>query len=214
MPAHATMAVDRDPVLAELDDLVAGLQAGDARAFRRCYELTADLLASIALGMLGDRQDAEDAVQDVFLALTRRATALRGDGRSLRAWLVRAVRNTAVDRLRARGRRREQPVAQLPERRDPDGFPSDLAELDPQLSRALGRLTDKQRTALLLRHVAGMSGHEIAEVLGSDRDAVYALVARAERALRRHLEGDGPVGSDATTSSLPVAGAHGRSALR
>lgn len=205
MPTHTTMSDDHDPVLTELDDLVHGLRAGDATAFRRCYELTADMLASIAFGMLGDRHDAEDTVQDAFLALTRRAADLRGDGRSVRAWLVRTVRNAAIDRLRARGRRRETPVDEIPERQDPQEFPDDLGALDPPLTRALAHLTEKQRTALLLRHVAGMSGHEIADVLGSDRDAVYALISRAERTLRRHLADTKPVGSGDHASSLPVA---------
>lgn len=197
------MPDDHDPTLAELDDLVAGLRSGDPRAFHRCYQLTADLLASIALGMLGDPHDAEDTVQDAFLALTRRAAQISGDGRSVRAWLVTAVRNAAIDRLRARGRRRERPVADLPERRDPDGLPADLG-LDPPLARALERLTDRQRTALLLRHVAGMSGDEIAEILGGNRDAIYALIARAERSLRRHLQDELPVGSRSAPSSLQV----------
>lgn len=204
MPTHTPMAADHDPVLVELDDLVVGLRAGDPDAFRRCYELTADMLASIALGMLRDRHDAEDVVQEAFLALARRAADLRGEGRSLRAWLVRAVRNASIDRLRARGRRREHPVAELPERHDPDGPSLAVDQLDPELARALARLTDKQRAALLLRHVGGLSGHEIADVLDSDRDAVYALVRRAEQALRRHLTSGPAVGSRTATSSLPV----------
>lgn len=198
------MTDDHDPVLAELDDLLVGLRSGEPWAFQRCYDLTADLLASIAFGMLGDRHDAEDAVQDAFVALARRAATITGDGRSVRAWLVRTVRNAAIDQLRARSRRRETPVADLPEHLDRAFLPPELDGPDPALAAALHRLTERQRSAVLLRHVAGMSGEEIAEVLGGGRDAVYALLARAERSLRRHLAPSSAVESESTPSSLPV----------
>lgn len=190
-----------DLTLIELDDLVVGLRSGDARAFRRCYDLTVDMLSSLAMGMLGDRRDADEAVQDAFVALARHAPAIGGDGRSVRAWLVRTVRNASIDRLRARGRRREHPVADIPEQPD-HGAAAGLDGLDPALEAALRALTERQRTALLLRHVAGMSGDEVAEVIGGGRDAVYALVARAERSVRRHLERAAAVGSERGPSSL------------
>lgn len=203
-PDHAdgmAMTDPDDPTLTELDDLVVGLRSGDVWAFHRCYDLTVDLLSSLAVGMLGDRRDAEEAVQDAFVALARHAPAIRGDGRSVRAWLVRTVRNACIDRLRARGRRREQPVAEVPEQPDDDSL-VDLDGPDPALEAALRALTERQRTALLLRHVAGMSGGEIAEVIGGGRDAVYALVARAERSVRRHLDRVSAVGSEREPSSL------------
>lgn len=178
---------DLDDTLAHLDRLVDGVRAGDHEAFHACYRLTADLLASIALGMLGDRRDAEEVVQDVFVRLAGHAGEFRGDGRSLRAWLVRSTRNAAIDRLRARARRPEYPTDEVPDRPDPHAFAPDVAELDPRLAEALEALTERQRTAVVLRHVAGMSGDEIAAVIGGGRDAVYALLGRAERALRRHL---------------------------
>lgn len=207
-PGHAdgmAMTEPEDSTLTELDDLVVGLRSGDVRAFHRCYHLTVDLLSSLAVGMLGDRRDAEEAVQDAFVALARHAGGIRGDGRSVRAWLVRTVRNACIDRLRARGRRREQPVGDVPEQPD-DGAPADLDGPDPLLETALRQLTERQRTALLLRHVAGMSGDEIADVIGGGRDAVYALVARAERSVRRHLERAGAVGSAREPSSLRPPG--------
>lgn len=202
----ASAAVDRDAVndiddtLARLDRLVDGLRAGDREAFHTCYQLTADLVASIAVGMLGDRHDAEEVVQDVFVRLARHASDFRGDGRSLRAWLVRTTRNAAVDRLRARARRPEHPTDRVPDRPDPHAGAADVAELDPRLVEALQALTERQRTAVVLRHVAGLSGDEIAAVIGGGRDAVYALLGRAERGLRRHL--DPPVGSVHPPTSL------------
>lgn len=203
----ASAAVDRDTVNdiddtpARLDRLVDGLRAGDREAFHDCYRLTADLLASIAVGMVGDRRDAEEVVQDVFVRLARHASDFQGDGRSLRAWLVRTTRNAAIDRLRARARRPEDPTEQVADFPDPHPLPpTDVAELDPRLAAALQALTERQRTAVVLRHVAGMSGDDITAVIGGGRDAVYALLARAERALRRHL--DPPVRSVRPPTSL------------
>lgn len=202
----APAAVDRDTVndiddtLARLDRLVDGLRAGDREAFHDCYQLTADLLASIAVGMVGDRRDAEEVVQDVFVRLARHASDFQGDGRSLRAWLVRTARNAAIDRLRARARRPEDPTEGVPDGPDPHAVAPDVAEFDPRLVEALQALTERQRTAVVLRHVAGLSGDEIAAVIGGGRDAVYALLGRAERALRRHL--DPPVRSGRPPTSL------------
>lgn len=185
-----------DPDQAALDGVVDGLRARDPDAFRACYELTSRLLISVAYALMGNRVDAEDAAQDAYLALVRAAPELRGDGRSLRAWLVRATRNAAIDRLRARGRRPEQLRADLsaPDSSrgvlvGPDDVPEAEMPLDPEMLAALDLLTTDQRSVLVLRHVVGLSGGEVAQVLGISRAAVYALCARAERAMRTTLSG-------------------------
>ena len=124
-------------------------------------------------------------MQQAFLELTRAAPELRGNGRSLRAWLFRSVRFTCLDELRRRRRRPEDPTDQLPE----DGVTDSPA--DPDLMRALGRLTERHRSLVVLRHIAGLTADEAARVLGTNRTAVYAATARAERRLRSLLEEGG-----------------------
>lgn len=167
-----------------LDELVDGVRNRSEEAFAAVYDLTANALASYAYGMLRDRLAAEDAVQQAFLELTRAAPSLRGDGRSLRAWLYRSVRFTCLDELRRRGRRPEVVTATLPE----TGYDDPIELPDPQLQEAMMALTERQRSLLVLRHVVGLPGDEVARVMGGNRAAVYAATARAERRLRRLLE--------------------------
>lgn len=184
-----------DPVVEELGTLVPGLRQLEEPALTRLYELTADMLVSIAVGMLHDVHAAEDVVQDVFVRFVHHVGALDKDtGYAVRAWLVTATRNRCLDILRSGAHRREDATEELPD------TPTPAPTLpDPELLEALDTLTDDQREALLLRHVAGMSGAEIGDVMGRNRAAVYALVRRAERSLRTAL--DDPVRSDPARSS-------------
>lgn len=169
----------------ELDPLVDGIRRRSDAAFRAVYEATADGLASFAYGMLGNRAAAEDAVQQAFLELVQAAASIRGDGRALRVWLFRAVRFSCLDELRRRSRRPETPVAHIPE---PAGVEP---EVGPDLQDALAKLSGRQRSLVMLRHVVGMSGEEIALVTRSNRSAVYAALGRAERRLRSLLDEGG-----------------------
>lgn len=196
LPSRADDGVD--PVLRELDGVADGIRRRDEGAFARAYQLTADLLASIAVGIVGDRQLAEDAVQEAFVSLVQAADRFQGDGRSLRAWLVKATRHRCIDHLRSAASRREETPGELPDDPRPavDPFGDDP---DPGFVAAFSQLTEEQRTVLVLRHVAGMSGEEVADVVGSNRDAVYAQAARAERRLRKLLaRPSGPSDRDRT----------------
>jgi len=168
-----------------LDELVDGVRRRSEEDFAALYDLTADGLASYAYGMLRDRLAAEDAVQQAFLELTRAAPTLRGDGRSLRAWLYRSVRFTCLDEIRRRGRRPEVVTDVVPDA----GYHDELDLPDPALQAALLTLSERQRSLLVLRHVVGLPAAEVARVLGTNRSAVYAATARAERRLRQLLGG-------------------------
>ena len=137
--------------------------------------------------MLGDRKTAEDVVQQAFLELVGNAHKIRGDGRSLRAWLFKSVRYGCLDEYRRRSRRPEVPHDTVP---DPGVESDPLAEhLDPRVEAALAELTNRHRAVVLLRHVVGFSPDEIATVIGTTRRATYAVLSRAEAKLRRLLEG-------------------------
>ena len=184
----------------KLDELVVGIRGRSEAAFSDVYGLLADSLASFAFSMLRDRHAAEDAVQQAFLELARAAGTIKGDGRSLRAWLFHSVRFTCLDEIRRRGRRPETPTASLPESVDAAATVG-VPELDPQLESALAQLTERQRSLLSLRHVVGLSGAETARVMEISRPAAYAAIARAERRLRNLLEGVESM-SDVASQSL------------
>lgn len=170
----------------ELDEIMNGIRTRNEAAFATAYRHTASGLASFAVGMVDDRRFAEDAVQQAFLELVQAAPNIKGDGRSLRAWLFRSVRFTCIDELRRRARRPEHLAASVP---DVGVEPPPAAlDTDPALAAAMGQLTSRQRTLLALRHIVGMNGNEIAQVVGSNRAAVYAATKRAERQLRKLLD--------------------------
>lgn len=168
-----------------LEGLVEGIRLRSEDAFRAVYDIIADDLLSFAYGMVSDRRTAEDIVQESFVELVRAAPRLRGDGKALASWLYRSVRFGCLDEYRRRRRRPEIPTHELPDApfQDPDS-----TSIDPDLEMALSRLSDRHRTLILLRHVAGLSGEEIALIMKSGRKAVYGALSRAEANLRKYLD--------------------------
>ncbi len=169
-----------------LDRHVAGVRRRDEEAFAAVYNAVVDDLVSFAFGMVSDRQTAEDIVQQAFVELVKAAPKLKGSGSALRAWLFRATRFGCLDEYRRRSRRPEAPQETIPE---PAFEPNYLENhLDPELERALSALTRRHRTLVLLRHVGGLGGDEIATVMKTTRRAAYSALARAESNLRLTLE--------------------------
>lgn len=156
--------------------------AGDESAFAVLYERHHALVLAIGIGVLGSRQDAEDAAQETFAAL---AVCLRGrPPRELRPWLVRVSRNAAIDL--ARRRRAHPPLGEASV--DASSLASGIRhELDSVLA-GIRELPESQRTALLLRELAGHSYDEIAAMLNIDQQAVRGLIARARIGLRNYRE--------------------------
>ena len=175
-------------LVTELDALLPGVRRLAPPAFLSLYLLLADRLNTFAFSYLRDRCHAEDAVQQAFLELVQGASGIKGDGRSLQAWLFRSVRFGCLDELRRRARKPVTFHAEVPDAattvNDPD------IGLDPDIERALASLTPQQRAIMYLRHVIGMSGAEVAEVVGSNRAAIFASAARAERRMRSVLGGE------------------------
>ena len=183
------IAIFRSSNDVELDALPEGVRRLAPDAFRTLYESLADGLNSFAFSILRDRASAEDAVQQAFLELVKAAPSIRGDGRSLRAWLFRSVRFRCLDEIRRRQRRREVLHGEVPDLVSPSVPPQGAGG---DLEAALSELTDRQRAVLFLRHVMGMSGHEVASILEINRAAVFATASRAERRLRRLLGDEHP----------------------
>ena len=170
-----------------LDAHVDGIRNRSDDAFRAVYDSLVDDLASFAYGMLSDRRTAEDVVQQAFVELVKAGPRFRGDGRALRAWLFKSVRFGCLDEYRRRSRRPEVPHDTIPEVSLEQDHLSQ--HLDPAVESALMSLSKRQRSAVLLRHVAGLTGEEVAKVLGVSRKAAYATISRAEVTLRAALDG-------------------------
>src|SRR5512133_3758406 len=158
-------------------DLVSRAQAGRLDAFEELVRRHRLGTYRVALRMLGNETDAEDATQDAFVQAWRNLDRFRADA-AFSTWMYRIVTNRCLNMLRAR--RRTEP---LPEDREaPASRPDRIAEgrwQVEQLQRAIGRLTLEQRAPLVLRELQGCSYEEIAEVLGLSISAVKSRLHRA-----------------------------------
>jgi len=170
------------------EQLVAMFRAGDDDAFRTIHDRYRPRLLAYARQMLpGRRQDAEDALQDVFI---RAHASLRASGRTitLRAWLYRIAHNRCVDELR-------RPAPPTPEAlalvRPPAPDPVAEAERRESLQRLVQdvrALPHQQRSALLMRELEGISYQELAGALDVTVPAVKSLLVRARVGLAQAQE--------------------------
>ncbi|GHE02695.1 RNA polymerase sigma subunit ECF family protein [Allgaiera indica] len=185
------------------DDALLALYAnGDGAAARVLTERLAPRVLRFAARMLSDPAEAEDVTQEALLRLWRIAPDWRRDEAQVSTWLYRVARNLCTDRLR---RKRPLGLDAAPEVEDDrPGAVARLqaAERAQALDRALARLPDRQREAVVLRHIEGLSNPEIAAVMEISVEAVESLTARGKRALAADLAGrreelgyddDGPI---------------------
>ena len=179
--------------------LIARCTSGDEAA---CTELVAThqrMVYSLALHLLGDRDEALDLSQEVFLRVFRTLSSFRGQS-ALRTWIYRIVINQARNRQRWWRRRHRASQVSLDEHLQQCGeFESantvlpDRAlaskETAERIWRALDRLPFDQRTALILREIDGLRYEEIAFSLGVAVGTVKSRLTRARQALRAELLG-------------------------
>lgn len=177
----------------------------------------------ICLRQLGNRTDAEDAAQDTFVHLARRAQQFRGDSR-WSTFVYRVAVNACRDLQRREGRRPHVPVADVTEAQlgagvTPDTAPDEVTGRETALvvQAALAQLDELSRTLIVLCAIEGLSYPEAATVLdmpvGTIKSRVFRARARLADLLADHARDDAtsePIAPDATTptSSEPHPG-HG-----
>jgi RNA polymerase sigma-70 factor (ECF subfamily) len=146
--------------------------------------------------MLGNREEAEDAVQETFLSLHRHGHRFRREAR-FSTFLYRVAANAALNRRRSLGRwrAREQELAQRHEsgaRVHPTPRnPEDVAlgtEVQNQVQRALQQLPEELRVAVVLYDIEGQSYKDIAEILSIPEGTVKSRIHRARMGLRERLK--------------------------
>ncbi len=161
------------------EQLVAQFRQGNDEAFAVIHDRYRQRLFAYTRQMFPwSRQDAEDAVQDVFV---RAYSSLRSNDRellALRAWLYRVAHNRCIDQLR----RPPMPVPELLERVRPSVDPIAEAEQRDSLRLLIAdvrRLPEQQRSALLMRELGGMSYEDLAGALTVTVPAIKSLLVRA-----------------------------------
>ena len=147
------------------DPLAVGLAAGDPRAFAELYGRFGRRLYRAALGMLERREDAEDAVQEVFRAILQSPEPL-ADVQDLTAYLFTSLRHAAARIAARRPRESTLSATVIDSQADPDSQRKDRAgPLDERLERALAVLPAEQREVIALKIDGGLTFAEIARVL-------------------------------------------------
>lgn len=180
--------------LAELADeaLLVLYANGDPDAARLLAKRLVPRVIGYAGRLLSDRAEAEDVAQEAMLRLWKVAADWRQGEAKVSTWVYRVTSNLCTDRLRARQRRRSDALDDVAE--PESGAASAVAgliEADRMaaLDAALATLPQRQREAVVLRHIEGMSNPEIAEILQIGVEAVESLTARGKRALGLALAG-------------------------
>jgi RNA polymerase sigma-70 factor, ECF subfamily len=185
-------------------DLVIQLREGDTTALGVLMERHSARAYRVAFGITKNRADAEEVVQDAFLALYQNADTFEGRA-ALSTWLYRVVTNAAL--MKRRGRRHEVEVPleiRLPNFHRNGHRSGDLRLLmgdwsqDPEsallsqetktlIQRAIEALPDLYRTVVVLRDMEGLSNKEVADIAGESVAAVKSRLHRARMALRESL---------------------------
>ncbi len=181
-------------------DLLAGLRAGSPAAYEEAVRRYSPRMLATAKRILGNEDDAQDAVQDAFLSAFRSLDSFEEHAR-LATWLHRIAVNAALMRLRKRRAHPERSISELLPRFAGDGHQAEPAapweaaaertleqkETRDFIRRAIEQLPENYRTVLLLRDIEGLDTEETARVLNTTPNAVKIRLHRARAALRTLL---------------------------
>lgn len=166
----------------DLSRLLLKVAEGDRAAYRTLYDDSAGLLLRAAKRILGDQQLAEDAVQDAFLRIWRRANTFDPARGGAKAWMGRIVRNASFDRL--------------PSQRDPrriEQVETVVLPVEPvsaTLRQCLDALPLNQRDAIILMYVHGLTHSELADHLGAPIGTIKSWISRGSNSLRLCMEAE------------------------
>ncbi|MEZ5465766.1 MAG: sigma-70 family RNA polymerase sigma factor [Lysobacteraceae bacterium] len=181
--AHSTFAIDVP------SRLLADARSGSMPAFERLYRLFERPVYTLALRLLGDRDEAQEILHDTMLKLFQNIDSFRGDS-PFWGWLRQIAANEALMRLRKRARLAY--VEDVPEPDDDEQstlLPPAAADAS-RLIEAMQRLPDATRSVLWLYHAEGYTHEEIAGLMQRSVSFSKSQVARGTRRLRELLEVD------------------------
>ncbi|TPV93142.1 MAG: sigma-70 family RNA polymerase sigma factor [Myxococcales bacterium FL481] len=205
-PADASLSPEAQArALAERRDrrLVRRLKQGDERAFRELVLTYQDRVFGLLYRMLGDRQEAEDLAQDVFITVYRAIASYRGEGRFY-TWLYRVASNTCKNRIKYLKGRRFHRRAELDDAaHHPDEAgpaislqsrvpgPEAVVEgnrLELAIQRGLTQLDPDHRLLIVLRDVQGLAYQDIMKITGLAEGTLKSRLHRARVSLRAKIQ--------------------------
>jgi len=160
---------------------------GDREAFEMIIRAQSRPLFAIAYGVLQNREEAEDAVQDAFIKAWKSRWRVR-DPEKFPAWLSAIVRYHARDiSRRSRGRIAEDPVVHTHDRTTGTAEITDDTDRDAAVHSALADLPELHRSALMLRYFEDLDYRTIENMLGLTNGALRGILGRALASLRKRL---------------------------
>jgi RNA polymerase sigma-70 factor, ECF subfamily len=165
-------------------ELLVRLQQGDAEAFEEVYKMSASFVYNVALRVLGNREDAQDASQDVFVTLFKKIRWFRFES-SFSTWLYRITFNTALNYARkSSGIRKRMTAYDEDIALDREKPAQVTGELDAQerekiVQRLLEAVNPDQRACLVMREMQGLSYEEISGILKININTVRSRLKRA-----------------------------------
>ncbi|MCX6831853.1 MAG: RNA polymerase sigma factor [candidate division Zixibacteria bacterium] len=178
-------------------ELIRKVAAGERLAFKRLFDMHSPRVYSLLLRLVGNRDDAEELTQDVFLSLWRHAESLRGESK-LSTWLYRVAVNKAINFKKRSGlffqirqlfsleADDESIIDRLPAAAaDSPDRQVEIREAQIQLADLLGTLPHRQREVYLLHKLEGLSYNEIAEKLYVTLGTIESLMHRAKENLQK-----------------------------
>lgn len=171
--------------------LLEAVRQRDTQALEELYEKYRGVCYALSQRILNDWQAAEEAVQDAFVAIWRRAETYRSEAGAVRTWILAITRNAAIDRLR----REKKPRSQLPLFDDAIAESSTAREfgaiVDRELmSKALNDLPEEQRYAIELAYFGGYTYPEIAEALDVPVGTIKSRIRLALEKMRLAIKLD------------------------
>jgi len=172
------------------ESLVQRAKQHDQEAFAQLYDEYFDKIYRYVALKIGDRIEAEDMTQQVFLKALQSISSFKWKGVPFSAWLYRIAHNQVVDYLRRNKRRPATLFDESLVSSDSENNPQLMAERNIDTERLLSatqRLTDAQREVISLRFTGELSTAQVAEIMGKSQGAVKALQHSAIVALRKTL---------------------------
>jgi len=173
------------------------LKKGEKKAFRKLYDDYYQKVYGTAVTMLGNAEDAEDAVQEVFMKIYRKVSSFNGRSK-FSTWLYRIAVNVCIDNVRRNKLRRfstssveEGSLNELHDNGNEVERSVTSGEVNKITRKAITKLSPKLRTVVVLRDLQGFAHAEIADILGCSKGTVSSRLNRGRLKLRALLKAQG-----------------------
>lgn len=171
----------------KLNIFICEVAAGNAESLDGIYSLAGNRMYAAAYAIVGDRPNAEDVVSDSFVKIARFAKKYGVSGDPL-GWVLKIVRNTALDFLRKRKRRAEISSEEFFSLTD-DSYSPEKREAAIVLEQAMKKLDEGERRVIYYKYYLEMTVREIAAAAHLSRSSAQRLIQRAEENLKKLLNG-------------------------